>query len=73
MRSLRHSINVTQDECCDHRAIIPDGELHRHAAKNLGQAVRRNDGCREHEHVYPTVAMRGRQFVPSIVGCRVIY
>jgi dihydrofolate reductase len=38
MRPLRYSINVTLDGCCDHRAIIADEELHRHAAKNLGQA-----------------------------------
>ena len=38
MRPLRYSINVTLDGCCDHRAIIPDEELHRHHAKNLEQA-----------------------------------
>src|SRR5215831_12231328 len=38
MRPLRYSINVTLDGCCDHRVIIPDEELHRHAAENLGQA-----------------------------------
>ena len=38
MRPLRYSINVTLDGCCDHRAIVPDEELHRHAAENLGQA-----------------------------------
>ena len=32
MRPLRYSINVTLDGCCDHRAGIPDEELHRHAA-----------------------------------------
>jgi dihydrofolate reductase len=26
------------DGCCDHRGIIPDEELHRHAAENLEQA-----------------------------------
>jgi dihydrofolate reductase len=26
------------DGCCDHRAIIPDEDLHRHAAENLDQA-----------------------------------
>ena len=35
MRPLRYSINVTLDGCCDHRAIIPDEELHRHAAELL--------------------------------------
>jgi dihydrofolate reductase len=38
MRPLRYSINVTLDGCCDHRAIIPDEELHRHHAENLAQA-----------------------------------
>jgi dihydrofolate reductase len=38
MRPLRYSINVTLDGCCDHRAILPDEELHRHAAENIEQA-----------------------------------
>ncbi len=38
MRPLRYSINVTLDGCCDHRAILPDEDLHRHAAKNIEQA-----------------------------------
>src|SRR5262245_46312461 len=38
MRPLRYSINVTLDGCCDHRGIIPDEELHRHAVENLDQA-----------------------------------
>ena len=38
MRPLRYSINVTLDGCCDHRGIIPDEELHRHAVENLVQA-----------------------------------
>jgi dihydrofolate reductase len=38
MRPLRYSINVTLDGCCDHRAIVPDEELHRHAADNLARA-----------------------------------
>ena len=38
MRPLRYSINVTLDGCCDHRAISPDEELHRHAVENLAQA-----------------------------------
>lgn len=38
MRPLRYSINVTLDGCCDHRAILPDEELHRHAVENLNQA-----------------------------------
>lgn len=38
MRPLRYSINVTLDGCCDHRAGIADGELHRHAIANLERA-----------------------------------
>jgi dihydrofolate reductase len=38
MRPLRYSINVTLDGCCDHQAMIPDEELHRHAAQNIAQA-----------------------------------
>src|SRR6185295_2639925 len=38
MRPLRYSINVTLDGCCDHRAILPDEDLHRHAARNIEQA-----------------------------------
>jgi len=38
MRPLRYSINVTLDGCCDHRAIIPDEDLHRHATNILAQA-----------------------------------
>jgi dihydrofolate reductase len=38
MRPLRYSINVTLDGCCDHRAISPDEEMHRHHAENLAQA-----------------------------------
>ena len=37
MRPLRYSINVTLDGCCDHRAIVPDEELHRHHTANLAQ------------------------------------
>jgi dihydrofolate reductase len=38
MRPLRYSINVTLNGCCDHRAIIPDEDLHRHATENLARA-----------------------------------
>jgi dihydrofolate reductase len=38
LRPLRYSINVTLDGCCDHRTIIPDEELHRHAVENLNRA-----------------------------------
>ena len=38
MRPLRYSINVTLDGCCDHRAMIADEELHRHAVENFDRA-----------------------------------
>jgi dihydrofolate reductase len=38
MRPLRYSINVTLDGCVDHRAGVPDDELHRHHARNIEQA-----------------------------------
>jgi dihydrofolate reductase len=38
MRPLRYSINVTLDGCCDHREIIADEDLHRHAMANIVQA-----------------------------------
>ncbi len=38
MGPLRYSINVTLDGCCDHRAMAPDEELHRHAVENLQRA-----------------------------------
>src|SRR5208282_1934717 len=38
MRALRYSINVTLDGCCDHRAVLADEDLHRHAVENLEQA-----------------------------------
>lgn len=38
MRPLRYSINVTLDGCCDHRAFMPDEELHRHAADTVAEA-----------------------------------
>src|SRR3984893_12219665 len=38
MGPLRYSINVTLDGCCDHRVILPDEDLHRHAIENLNQA-----------------------------------
>ena len=37
-RPLRYSINVTLDGCCDHRAFVPDEEIHRHTAEILGRA-----------------------------------
>jgi dihydrofolate reductase len=38
MRPLRYSINVTLDGCCDHREMVPDEDLHRHAAEALAGA-----------------------------------
>ena len=38
MRPLRYSINVTLHGCCDHRAITPDEDLHRHGVENLDRA-----------------------------------
>src|SRR5512134_692601 len=38
MQPLRYSINITLDGCCDHRAIVPDEDLHRHAAENIARA-----------------------------------
>jgi dihydrofolate reductase len=38
IQPLRYSINVTLDGCCDHRAIVPDEELHRRAAETIARA-----------------------------------
>src|SRR5690242_6962502 len=38
MRPLRYSINVTLDGCCDHREMIADEDVHRHAVENLERA-----------------------------------
>ena len=38
MRPLRYSINVTLDGCCNHRVMIADEDLHRHAVENIAQA-----------------------------------
>jgi dihydrofolate reductase len=38
MRPLRYFINVTLDGCCDHREMVTDEHLHRHAAENLAHA-----------------------------------
>ena len=38
MRPLRYSISVTLDGCCDHRAMLADEDMHRHAAESLAQA-----------------------------------
>jgi dihydrofolate reductase len=38
LRPLRYSINVTLDGCCDHREMLAEEDLHRHAAENLARA-----------------------------------
>jgi len=38
MRPLRYSINVTLDGCCDHTAMVPDADLHRHATETIARA-----------------------------------
>jgi len=38
MRPLRYYINVTLDGCCDHRAMIPNEDLHRYAMQKLVEA-----------------------------------
>lgn len=38
MRPLRYSINITVDGCCDHRALMPDEEIHIYTAERLAEA-----------------------------------
>ncbi|WP_441963333.1 dihydrofolate reductase family protein [Mycolicibacterium houstonense] len=38
MRPLRYSINVTLDGCCDHRALVPNVDMHRHAIEMFDRA-----------------------------------
>jgi dihydrofolate reductase len=38
LQPLRYSINVTLDGCCDHRAVIPSEDMHRHATEGLARA-----------------------------------
>ena len=38
MRPLRYSINVTLDGCVDHRVMIPDEDMHRHAMEGIARA-----------------------------------
>ncbi len=38
MRPVRFSINITLDGCCDHRVVVSDEDLHRHAVENLDHA-----------------------------------
>src|SRR5919107_1408541 len=61
MRTLRYSINVTLDGCCDHRVMIPDEDLHRHAAENLAQA----DALLFGRVTYEMMEAGWRQLVPA--------
>ncbi len=38
MRPLRYYINVTLDGCCDHLAVVPNEQTHRHAAESIAKA-----------------------------------
>ena len=38
VRPLRYYINITLDGCCDHRAALPDEDLHRNATESLNRA-----------------------------------
>ena len=38
MRPLRYSVNVTLDGCYDHRVMLADEDVHRHAVENIAQA-----------------------------------
>jgi dihydrofolate reductase len=38
MRPLRYSINVSLDGCCDHRFMLPNEDMHRHAIENFDRA-----------------------------------
>jgi dihydrofolate reductase len=64
MQPLRYSINVTLDGCCDHRAIVADEELHRHAAENLARA----DGLLFGRVIYEMMEAAWR--VPARTGVR---
>src|SRR5919205_1272231 len=60
MRSLRYSINVTLDGCCDHRAGSTDEELHRYWAEKLPQALAELGLIDEYEFVvHPRLAGHG--------------
>src|SRR3954453_11699870 len=65
MRPLRYSINITLDGCCDHRGILPDEELHRHAVENLNRADALLFGRVTYEMM--EAAFRTRAPVPSAV------
>ncbi len=38
MRTLRYSINLTLDGCCDHTAVTPTEDIHRFATEMIGGA-----------------------------------
>jgi dihydrofolate reductase len=61
MRPLRYSINVTLDGCCDHRAIVPNEPLHRHAIENIDQA----DALLLGRVTYELMEAGGRQPMPA--------
>jgi dihydrofolate reductase len=61
MRPLRYSINVTLDGCSDHRAVIPDEELHRRSAEFLEQA----DALLFGRVIYQMMESAWRDFAPS--------
>ncbi len=44
MRPFRYSINVTLDGCCDHRAMLADDDLHRHAVEELVRCAHPDSG-----------------------------
>jgi dihydrofolate reductase len=58
VRPLRYSINVTLDGCCDHRAILPDEDLHRHAVENLNRADALLFGRVTYKYVVPGTLKR---------------
>ena len=61
MRPLRYSINVTLDGCCDHRVMIADEDVHRHAVENLEQA----DALLFGRVIYEMMEAGWRQPVPA--------
>jgi dihydrofolate reductase len=64
MRPLRYSINVTLDGCVDHRVMIADEDLHRHAAENIAGADALLFGRVTYE------MMEGAWRTPSPMGAR---
>src|SRR5450631_1862276 len=68
MRPLRYSINVTLDGCCDHRAVIADEDLHRHAAENLERADALLFGRVTYEMMEAAWRRRGRSLSGWMIG-----